>query len=318
MRNAQDREVHRPAGHAARRGAAPAPAPGGCRGAAPAAPRHQPPAPPSSAPASRGRRRDLQRAADVSAPPAWLQLSLEQLAAAAASSSTGDAELARLGELGAGVAPGHDVARLLRDARRRPSRRARTSASCASSRVMPRERAGDDEGAPGERHPPPPRVAAACQATSHLYRASSVITSAVLVGGEEGRDLRPRPPDRHPAPAGSARSSRLISALERAEMARQRERGGLTHVADAEPVQQARQRRALALLDGRDEIRRGFLAHALEPASCCDGERDRDRPASAPARARPAARRACRPGPRCRARGGWRNAAAPPGAARGR
>src|SRR5215469_688609 len=52
--------------------------------------------------------------------------------------------------------------------------------------------------------------------------------------------------------------------LERAEMACQRERRGFADLADAERIQEARQCRAAAAVDGGDEIGRGLFTHALE------------------------------------------------------
>jgi hypothetical protein len=52
-----------------------------------------------------------------------------------------------------------------------------------------------------------------------------------------------------------ARRVRTHQPLERAEMACERERGGLAHFANPEPEEQTWQRRVLAALDGGDEIR---------------------------------------------------------------
>ena len=80
---------------------------------------------------------------------------------------------------------------------------------------------------------------------------------------EEGGDVRCN----HRSDVRNLLDGELVGAhqpLERAEMPRESERGGLADLADAESVEQPRQRGALALLDGRQEIGGGLLAHALE------------------------------------------------------
>src|SRR2546423_6650209 len=85
----------------------------------------------------------------------------------------------------------------------------------------------------------------------------------MFVGGEECRDVR----GDHRAHVGNLPDRTLVRArqpLQRAEVPRQRERGRLAHFADTEPVQQPRQRRVLALLDGRQQVGGRLLSHALE------------------------------------------------------
>src|SRR5579862_9952219 len=56
-------------------------------------------------------------------------------------------------------------------------------------------------------------------------------------------------------------------------MPRQGQCGRFAHLANAKPVQESRQCRLLALLDGRQQIRRGLLAHALELGELRHAER---------------------------------------------
>src|SRR5215472_5291670 len=86
----------------------------------------------------------------------------------------------------------------------------------------------------------------------------------MIIGRKEGRDVRSHD-GTYVLDLLDLLRARAHQGLERAEVTRESERGGLSYLADAERVQQARQGRPLALLYGRDQIRGGLLAHALEP-----------------------------------------------------
>ena len=106
--------------------------------------------------------------------------------------------------------------------------------------------------------------------------------------------------------------------VEAAEMAREVLAGRLADMADAQREDETGERRPLARLDRGHDVGRRLFGHPLEPRERLADRAGRCPPACARARRRPAGRRASRRGPRCRARGGPRNAAAPACAARGR
>ena len=109
---------------------------------APAAPATTAPAAAAPAPLPHRRPRPRRRArTDPSqeAAPAWplrARCGLQQLPRNCSLVEHRHAELLGFRELGAGSAPGDEVTGLLRDAARRPSRRARAALPAASSRVM--------------------------------------------------------------------------------------------------------------------------------------------------------------------------------------
>ena len=194
-----------------------------------------------------------------------------------ASSSTGTPSSLRLGELGAGLRARDEVAGLLRDARRRPSRRARAGASCASSRVSVASVPVSTKVLPASGSAPARRCAAAGPASAHPARckalmtrrcsaeAKNAATCAATIGPTSG--------------TCSMLAASASSALERAEMARERQRRGLAHFADPEPEKQPRQRRVACCARWRRcRFAADFSPMRSSCASCCRRRGHRYRP----------------------------------------
>ena len=232
-----------------------------------------------------------------------------------ASSSTAMPSSLRLGELRAGLGAGDDPVGLLRH-------RAGDLAAERFDHLLGvvagqrRQRAGEDEGLAGERQraPPTPALAllpgdaGAAQARHHL-EVVRLVEEGVDALGDDRADV---------GDLEQLLDARRHQPVEVAEVPRQVLGSRLADVADAEGVEEARQRRLRARRDAaRPACRRSSRPCARGPRAAPASGR-RGRAASSPARRRPAGRRSCRPGLRCRARVGRRSAGSRSCAARRR
>ena len=164
-----------------------------------------------------------------------------------------------------------------------------------------------------------------CATAGHGGRSGHVTPfclSAPITAGDPARRRTPprvlRPPGPHPALPGSLAAS--AATRDSSEPKWRARASAVASPTSRIPSPYSSRGRVVCLLFSMrgHEVCGRLLPHALKRCQLRHRQGiDIGRRAAALA-APPAARSACRPGPRCPARGGWQSGAAPPGAGRGR